>query len=85
MAKRILEVFLGIHLIMALFQQWMIPSVQNSLIPFTKMDYMHLTERLLKLAVTIYTISVFLHFQIGVLIFIVLFILIIFFFRSPII
>ncbi|XP_077284254.1 diacylglycerol O-acyltransferase isoform X2 [Arctopsyche grandis] len=51
LVKRILEVFLGIHLIMALFQQWMIPSVQNSLIPFTKMDYMHLTERLLKLAI----------------------------------
>ncbi|KAK0074732.1 hypothetical protein PV325_007897, partial [Microctonus aethiopoides] len=33
--KRIFEVFVGCQVIMSLCQQWMIPSVKNSLIPFT--------------------------------------------------
>lgn len=49
--KRILEVVIGVNVVMALFQQWMIPSVRNSLTPFTNMDIAKATERLLKLAV----------------------------------
>lgn len=50
--KRILEVVVGINIVMALFQQWMIPSVQNSFIPFSNMDVTKAAERLLKLAVS---------------------------------
>lgn len=49
--KRILEVVIGINIVMALFQQWMIPSVKNSLVPFSNMEFTKATERLLKLAV----------------------------------
>lgn len=50
--KRLLEVIIGINIVMALFQQWMVPSVQNSLIPFSNMEFTKATERLLKLAVS---------------------------------
>lgn len=50
--KRILEVVIGANVILCLFQQWMIPSVRNSLIPFSNMDVAKATERLLKLAVS---------------------------------
>lgn len=50
--KRILEVVIGMNIVMALFQQWMIPSVQNSLVPFSNMEFTKATERLLKLAVS---------------------------------
>ncbi|KAM3964685.1 diacylglycerol O-acyltransferase isoform 2-T2 [Aphomia sociella] len=49
--KRLLEVFFGTHLVLALLQQWMIPSVTNSIDPFSQMDPIKMTERLLKLAV----------------------------------
>jgi len=52
--KRLLEVVIGVNVVMALFQQWIIPSVRNSLIPFSNMDVALATERLLKLAVSIY-------------------------------
>ncbi|XP_017476707.1 PREDICTED: diacylglycerol O-acyltransferase 1 [Rhagoletis zephyria] len=48
--KRLLEVLFGFNVIMALFQQWIIPSVRNSLIPFSNMEIGLATERLLKLA-----------------------------------
>ncbi|XP_064535216.1 diacylglycerol O-acyltransferase 1 [Drosophila montana] len=48
--KRLLEVLIGVNVLMALFQQWIIPSVRNSLIPFSNMDMALATERLLKLA-----------------------------------
>lgn len=51
--KRILEVLVGMNIVMALFQQWMIPSVKNSLIPFSNMEFTKATERLLKLAVSL--------------------------------
>lgn len=51
--KRLLEVIIGINVVMGLFQQWMIPSVKNSLIPFSNMDVAKATERLLKLSVSI--------------------------------
>lgn len=50
--KRILEVVVGLNIVMALFQQWMVPSVKNSLIPFSNLEFTKATERLLKLAVS---------------------------------
>lgn len=50
--KRILEFVLGTQLMLAVIQQYMIPSVKNSLIPFSNMDITKATERLLKLAVS---------------------------------
>ncbi|XP_063234799.1 diacylglycerol O-acyltransferase 1 isoform X2 [Bacillus rossius redtenbacheri] len=49
--KRLLEVVVGFQVFMCLFQQWIIPSVKNSLIPFSNMDIAKVTERLLKLAI----------------------------------
>ncbi|KAJ0181865.1 hypothetical protein K1T71_002587 [Dendrolimus kikuchii] len=49
--KRLLEVIFGVNLVLALFQQWMIPSVTNSVETFTTMDPVRITERLLKLAI----------------------------------
>ncbi|XP_020279566.1 diacylglycerol O-acyltransferase 1 [Pseudomyrmex gracilis] len=49
--KRILEVVVGCQVVLSLFQQWMIPSVKNSLIPFSNMDVAKASERLLKLAI----------------------------------
>lgn len=50
--KRLLEVVVGINIVMALFQQWMVPSVRNSLVPFSNMEFTKAIERLLKLAVS---------------------------------
>jgi diacylglycerol O-acyltransferase-1 len=50
--KRIMEVVVGLNIVMALFQQWLIPSVQNSLVPFSNMEFTKATERVLKLAVS---------------------------------
>lgn len=61
--KRILEVVIGINVVLGLFQQWMIPSVRNSLIPFSNMDVAKATERLLKLAVSISKIEIKKQFQ----------------------
>lgn len=49
--KRILEVIVGCQVVMSLFQQWMVPSVKNSLIPFSNMDVAKASERVLKLAI----------------------------------
>ncbi|KAL1124665.1 hypothetical protein AAG570_001289 [Ranatra chinensis] len=49
--KRLVEVVVLIQLMMCLFQQWIIPSVKNSLIPFSNMDVVKATERLLKLSI----------------------------------
>ncbi|XP_050308933.1 diacylglycerol O-acyltransferase 1 [Anthonomus grandis grandis] len=49
--KRIFEVLVGTQIILAVIQQWMIPSIKNSLVPFSNMDYTLATERLLKLAI----------------------------------
>lgn len=51
LVRRVLELIVGINMMVALFQQWIIPSVRNSLEPFSKMDVTHVTERLLKLAI----------------------------------
>lgn len=50
--KRIIEVVVGVQILLTMFQQYMIPSVKNSLIPFSNMDITKATERLLKLAVS---------------------------------
>jgi len=49
--RRCLEVIIGTNVTLALVQQWIIPSVVNSLIPFSNMDVIHATERLLKLSI----------------------------------
>lgn len=49
--KRIVEVVIGLQLILAVMQQYMVPSVKNSLIPFSNMDITKASERLLKLAI----------------------------------
>ncbi|KAG6797932.1 diacylglycerol O-acyltransferase 1 isoform X1 [Apis mellifera caucasica] len=49
--KRILEVVVGCQVVMSLFQQWMVPCVKNSLVPFSNMDVAKASERLLKLAI----------------------------------
>lgn len=53
LAKRIVEVILLLHVLLGLFQQWMIPSVRNSLVPFSNMELVKVAERLLKLSVII--------------------------------
>merc|ERR1712150_359242 len=49
--RRAVEVVVGINLLMALAQQWIIPSVVNSLIPFSEMNLGLAAERILKLAI----------------------------------
>uniref|UniRef100_A0A8D9EG80 O-acyltransferase n=1 Tax=Cacopsylla melanoneura TaxID=428564 RepID=A0A8D9EG80_9HEMI len=49
--KRLLELLVGLQVLASLFQQWIIPSVKNSLIPFSNMDVIKATERLLKLSI----------------------------------
>ncbi|EDV99301.1 GH13104 [Drosophila grimshawi] len=48
--KRLLETFVGVNVVLAIVQQWITPSVRNSLIPFSNMNMGVATERLLKLA-----------------------------------
>jgi len=48
--RRALEVMVGLNVSMAVIQQWIIPSVVNSLKPFASMDPGLASERLLKLA-----------------------------------
>ena len=50
--KRIVEFVFGLQLVIALIQQWIIPSVKNSIVPFSNMDVIKTQERLLKLAVS---------------------------------
>lgn len=50
--KRILEVALGTQIMLVVIQQYMVPSIKNSLIPFSNMDVARAAERLLKLAVS---------------------------------
>lgn len=49
--RRMLEVVVITNIILAMFQQWMIPSVKNSFQAFSDLDYLRCTERLLKLAI----------------------------------
>lgn len=49
--KRVVEFVFGMQLVLALLQQWIIPSVKNSIVPFSNMDVVKIQERLLKLAI----------------------------------
>lgn len=49
--KRVLEVIILSQIVLALIQQWIVPTVSNSLIPFRHMQLSHMLERLLKLAI----------------------------------
>ena len=47
---RVLEVFLGTNLMLALIQQWIVPNVVNTLVPFDSLDWPLTLERVLKLS-----------------------------------
>ncbi|XP_006038352.2 diacylglycerol O-acyltransferase 1 [Alligator sinensis] len=49
--RRLIEMLFFTQLIVGLIQQWMVPTIQNSMKPFRDMDYSRIIERLLKLAV----------------------------------
>ncbi|XP_054154678.1 diacylglycerol O-acyltransferase 1-like [Oppia nitens] len=49
--KRLIEMVFLVQLNMALIQQWLVPTINNSLKPLQDMDYPRMLERLLKLAV----------------------------------
>ncbi|XP_046842358.1 diacylglycerol O-acyltransferase 1-like isoform X2 [Xenia sp. Carnegie-2017] len=49
--RRTAEFLFLIGVILAIIQQWMIPTITNSLKPFREMDYPRVVERIMKLAV----------------------------------
>ncbi|XP_043088998.1 diacylglycerol O-acyltransferase 1a isoform X3 [Puntigrus tetrazona] len=49
--RRLLEMVFLMQLMLGLIQQWMVPTIQNSMKPFQDMDFSRIVERLLKLAV----------------------------------
>ncbi|XP_020781500.1 diacylglycerol O-acyltransferase 1a [Boleophthalmus pectinirostris] len=49
--RRLFEMLFLMQLLVGLIQQWMVPTVQNSMKPFKEMDFSRIVERLLKLAV----------------------------------
>ncbi|XP_053251048.1 diacylglycerol O-acyltransferase 1 [Podarcis raffonei] len=49
--RRLAEMLFFLQLMVGLIQQWMVPTIQNSMKPFRDMDYSRIIERLLKLAV----------------------------------
>ncbi|XP_036904836.1 diacylglycerol O-acyltransferase 1 isoform X3 [Sturnira hondurensis] len=49
--RRLFEMLFFTQLQVGLIQQWMVPTIQNSMKPFKDMDYSRIIERLLKLAV----------------------------------
>uniref|UniRef100_A0A8C1NK45 O-acyltransferase n=1 Tax=Cyprinus carpio TaxID=7962 RepID=A0A8C1NK45_CYPCA len=49
--RRLLEMLFLMQLMIGLIQQWMVPTIQNSMKPFQDMDLSRIVERLLKLAV----------------------------------
>ncbi|XP_075405223.1 diacylglycerol O-acyltransferase 1 [Tenrec ecaudatus] len=49
--RRLLEMLFLTQLQVGLIQQWIVPTIQNSMKPFKDMDYSRIVERLLKLAV----------------------------------
>ncbi|XP_044743865.1 diacylglycerol O-acyltransferase 1 isoform X1 [Chrysoperla carnea] len=49
--KRIIEVLFGFQVILAVLQQYMVPSIKNSLESFSNMEFTKATERLLKLSI----------------------------------
>lgn len=51
LVRRILEAVFLFHVVLAIFQQWLMPTALNSLQPFKDMDYTKMLERLLLLAI----------------------------------
>ncbi|KAJ8386827.1 hypothetical protein AAFF_G00166220 [Aldrovandia affinis] len=49
--RRLFEMLFFMQLLVGLIQQWMVPTIQNSMKPFQDMDFSRMVERLLKLAV----------------------------------
>lgn len=49
--KRLIELVVLSQLVIALVQQWIVPTVSNSVTPFRQMQFSHMLERLLKLAI----------------------------------
>uniref|UniRef100_A0A3Q3IX97 O-acyltransferase n=1 Tax=Monopterus albus TaxID=43700 RepID=A0A3Q3IX97_MONAL len=49
--RRLFEMLFLTQLLVGLIQQWMVPTIQNSMKPFQEMDFSRMVERLLKLAV----------------------------------
>ncbi|XP_056336127.1 diacylglycerol O-acyltransferase 1a [Danio aesculapii] len=49
--RRLLEMLFLMQLMVGLIQQWMVPTIQNSMKPFQDMDFSRMVERMLKLAV----------------------------------
>ncbi|XP_036371818.1 diacylglycerol O-acyltransferase 1a [Megalops cyprinoides] len=49
--RRLFEMLFFMQLLVGLIQQWMVPTIQNSMKPFQDMDFSRMIERLLKLAV----------------------------------
>uniref|UniRef100_A0A8C7QP36 O-acyltransferase n=1 Tax=Oncorhynchus mykiss TaxID=8022 RepID=A0A8C7QP36_ONCMY len=49
--RRLFEMLFFIQLQIGLVQQWMVPTIQNSMKPFQDMDFSRMIERMLKLAV----------------------------------
>lgn len=49
--KRAIELLILSQLDLALIQQWIVPTVSNSVLPFRQMQFSHMLERLLKLAI----------------------------------
>uniref|UniRef100_A0A672IZA5 O-acyltransferase n=1 Tax=Salarias fasciatus TaxID=181472 RepID=A0A672IZA5_SALFA len=49
--RRLFEMLFLMQLLVGLIQQWMVPTIQNSMKPFQEMDFSRMVERLLKLAV----------------------------------
>ncbi|XP_030002624.1 diacylglycerol O-acyltransferase 1a isoform X2 [Sphaeramia orbicularis] len=48
--RRLFEMLFFMQLLVGLIQQWMVPTIQNSMKPFQEMDFSRMVERLLKLA-----------------------------------
>ena len=51
LTKRIIEFIILSQLDLALIQQWIVPTVSNSVLPFRQMQFTNMLERLLKLAI----------------------------------
>ncbi|GAB6020764.1 Diacylglycerol O-acyltransferase 1 [Chamberlinius hualienensis] len=49
--KRLAEMIFLVQLSLGLIQQWMVPTIRNSMTPFKEMDHSRMLERLLKLSV----------------------------------
>lgn len=51
--KRVVEMVFLSQIMLGLIQQWIVPTVKNSMVPFVNSEFSKIVERLLKLAVSI--------------------------------